>query len=154
MKPKNLSELLRSEIRDNPRGSEAEIRQACFDRCVGDPDLIGALFSYWFGNSFRDFAVIGGSQQSTAVVNVRRTQQTREAIETVKQTMRACLMDHALSDGTPLRSATFAQCAFESNWMAAVAKVGRASEVVGKQLTEQDLQNIRARHHNSRHVAR
>lgn len=154
MKPEKLCELLRSVLRDNPRASEAEARQICWQRCNGDADLVQSLFDYWFGNSFRDFKIIGGSSNSTAVISIKQGRQvgTREAIKKLKDQMVACLMDHLLSDGTPLRVGTFGQAARDGGWLCDLAKLGKPNEIIGKKLTEADLQNIRQRHYarNSR----
>lgn len=144
MKPEKLRDLLRDTLRDNQRASEAEVRAICWEACKSNPELIAALFEYWFGNSYRDFTVIAGSQQSTAVISIDRKRSTsnREIVAKVKDQLKAALMDYALSDGTLLRFATFAQCARDGNWLAAVAKAGKPTEVVGKKLTEADLQNL------------
>lgn len=161
MKPEKLSELLRMIRGDNPRASEAEIREICRAKVLADQALIGDLFDYWFGNSFRDFAAIGGVQHSFAVVSAYSKRQpsetraatlaaTRAKINALKGEMMACLMDHALSDGTLLRFATFGQCAREGNWLSNIAKHGKPNEVVGKKLTEADLQNLHQRHQITR----
>lgn len=161
MKPENLSELLRITRGENPRASEAEIRDICRAKALGDRGLIEDLFNYWFSNSYRDFAVVGGAQGSFAVVAVDRQRQpsqtravsraaTSAKINALKGQMMACLMDHALSDGTLLRFATFGQCAREGNWLSNIAKHGKPNEVVGKKLTEADLQNLHQRHQITR----
>lgn len=149
MKPENLSELLRTVMRDNPRASEAEARQLCWRRCQGNAELIQSLFDYWFGNSYRDFKVISGSAFSSAVIAIKRERRagTREAINKLKDKMVACLMDHMLSDGTPLRFGTFGRAARDGGWLSDIGKLGKANEVIGKKLTEADLQNIRQRHY-------
>lgn len=154
MKPENLRELLRCVLRDNPRASEAEARQLCWQRCQNNAELMQALFAYWFANSFRDFKVIGGSANSSAVISIKQQRRvgTREAINKLKDRMVACLMDHLLSDGTPLRFGTFGQAARDGGWLADIAKLGKPNEIIGKKLTEAELQNIRQRHYarNSR----
>lgn len=161
MKPEKLSELLRSVKRDNPRASEAEVRDACWTAVCNDPTFNRPLFDYWFGNSFRDFVVIGGSSNSIAVVSVDRTRaveiegearqvktaQTREAITALKDKLKACLMDHALSDGTLLRFGTFGQAGRDGGWLSDIAKLGKPNEIIGKKLTEANLQDVRQRHY-------
>ena len=154
MKPEKLCELLRSVMRDNPRASEAEARQICWQRCQDDAELVLPLFDYWFGNSYRDFKVIGGSRHSSAVISIKQERQAgaREAINKLKDQMVACLMDHALSDGTLLRFGTFGQAGRDGGWLTDIAKLGKPNEIIGKKLTEAELQNIRQRHYarNSR----
>jgi len=154
MKPENLCELLRCARRDNPRASEAEVRQICWQRCQGDAELVQSLFDYWFDNSFRNFTVIGGTGNSSAVISIKQQRQagTREAITKLKDQMVACLMDHLLSDGTPLRVGTFGQAARDGGWLCDLAKLGKPNEIIGKKLTEAELQSIRQRHYarNSR----
>lgn len=154
MKPESLRELLRGVMRDHPRASEAEAHQACWQRCEGDAVLVRALFDYWFGNSFRDFKVVGGAGNSSAVISIKQERRagTREAINKLKDRMVACLMDHQLSDGTALRFGTFGQAARDGGWLADIGKLGKHNEIIGKKLTEAELQNIRQRHYarNSR----
>lgn len=154
MKPEPLRELLRCVMRDHPRASEAEARQICWQRCQADAALVESLFDYWFGNSFRDFKVIGGTGNSSAVISIKQQRRTgtREAINKLKDRMVACLMDHQLSDGTALRFGTFGQAARDGGWLADIAKLGKPNEIIGKKLTEAELQNIRQRHYarNSR----
>lgn len=154
MKPENLRELLRCVMRDHPGASEAEARQICWQRCHGDDALVQSLFDYWFGNSFRDFKVVGGTGNSSAVISIKQARRasTREAINKLKDRMVACLMDHQLSDGTALRFGTFGQAARDGGWLADIAKLGKPNEIIGKKLTEAELQNIRQRHYarNSR----
>ena len=164
MKPEKLSELMRSVRRDNPRASEAEVRDACWITICNDPTFNRPLFDYWFGNSFRDFAVIGGASNSIAVISVARERtveplsaaetesidlgrarraETREAVNALK----ACLMDHALSNGTLLRFASFGDAAREGGWLCDVGKQGKPNEIIGKKLTDANLQDIRQRHY-------
>lgn len=166
MKPEKLSELLRNAKRDNPRASEAEIRDVCWIAICNDPTFNRPLFDYWFGNSYRDFAVIGGSSNSIAVISVtrqrttdspaeiesaearqERSAATREAVSALKEQLKACLMDHLLSDGTPLRSGTFGNAARDGGWLSDVGKLGKPNEIIGKKLTEANLQDIRQRHY-------
>jgi hypothetical protein len=153
MKPELLSEIIRGVLRDNPTDSEKHIRDACWTLCRNDRAAVRALFDYWFGNTYRDFFIQSSGPLSVAVRRVDRSQTAaprRRAVEALKEQMRACLLDHILSDGTPLRSATFGQCAQEGGWLLAIAKCGKAQEVVGKALTEQDVQNVWRRHRPSR----
>jgi hypothetical protein len=163
MKPERLSELLRSVKRDNPRASEAEVRDLCWTAICKDPTFNRPLFDYWFGNSYRDFAVIGGASNSIAVISVARERntgspasepenvdvararraETREAVNALK----ACLMDHALSSGVLLRFATFGDAAREGGWLSDIAKLGKPNEIIGKKLTDANLQDIRQRHY-------
>jgi hypothetical protein len=145
--------MLRNTLRDNPRASEADIRDKCLAVCLHDRNLQIALFTYWFENSFGDLTVVEQGDNSVAVLRTQapraeraQTQVTRGAkVNDLKQRLKACLMDHELSDGTALRDATFGQCARESGWLLAVSKQGRANEIVGKKLTEHDLVNLQRR---------
>lgn len=146
MKPYKLQRLLRDAIRDNPRGSEKEISDACWGIAKASPDLHHALFQYWFKNSYRDFVVAEMTPNSIAVLPVRRAvvsaAERGSAVSILVDRMEARLMDHLLSDGTALRFATFGQCTKEGGWLLAIGKQGKANEVVGKKLTEANLQNL------------
>lgn len=152
MKPKLLTELLRNVMRDNPRGSQREIRDLCLKHCSAEPSLQIALFDYWFGNSYRDFIVEEFAPNSTAVLSARRErepadpQSRAKAVEQLTNQLKIALLDHQLSDGTPLRDATFGQVAREGGWLQSIAKCGKANEIVGKKLTESDLQSLLRRH--------
>lgn len=153
MKPELLTELLRDTMRDNPKGSEKEIRDACRERLT--PAMQDALFDYWFGNSYRDYVVVHIAPESIAMMKREPTTRTHSGapkpaeVERVKTQMLAALMDFRLSDGTALRFATFGQCAVEGGWLTAVSKRGSTNEVVGKKLTEVDLRNLRMRNENA-----
>lgn len=161
MKPKKLCDLLQNTMRDNPRGSEKEIHDLCLKATATDPLLHLALFEYWFANSYRDFIIAEFDSHSVAVLPASRgsrqpsTKADRErATETLKHQLKICLLDHLLSDGTPIRDATFGQCARDGGWLATIAKHGKANEIVGKKLTEVDLQNLLRRFTATRAMAR
>lgn len=151
MKPAQLTDLLRSLMRDNPRASQREIHDLCLQRCAKDRRLQLALFEYWFSNSFRDFTIAEYGHNSTAVLSAERSQKTtgkdrQRAAHSLKEQLKACLLDYALSDGTLLRSATFGQCEREGGWLLDISKCGKANEIVGKKLTETNIRDLLARH--------
>lgn len=153
MKPEKLKHLLRCSMRDNPRASEKEIHDICLQRCIEDPDLKLELFEYWFANSYRDFITVEFEPGSNAVLaspraaKFRRDERSTQSamIDEVKRRIRARLMDFELSDGTQLRNATFGQCASEGGWLLSLSRAGKRNEIVGKKLTEKDLQALRQR---------
>ncbi len=158
-KPVALSDLLRDTLIAMPGASAAEIREACRLKCALDPALREALFDYWFDNSRRDFevvraphcvAVLPAARPARVAPTMETRAAAREHVEAIKaRVVERLLLDHALSDGTLLRHATFGACAREAGWLAAVAKQGKPQEIVGRKLTEDNLQNLMRRFQNA-----
>lgn len=159
MKPQILSEMLRTIKRDNPSASEKEIADMCREKVRIDAELQEALFDYWFANSSNLFTVVQVRPGETIVQrNTRKPSpesvaRKSQLVAQVKGRIVAKLMEFALSDGTELRHATFGQCKLEGNWLAAVGERGKANEIVGKKLTETDLQNLMKRFTSKKRAA-
>jgi len=155
MKPHALKELLRNSMRDNPDASEKEIRDICERACARSSELQRDLFQYWFVNSYGDFVVERFAPSQHAIMATRADKSRgstqvgaagrSEGTHQIKNEMLACFMDYSLPDGTPLRFATFGQCAQAGGWLEAIGRQGKANEVVGKKLTEIDLRNLMIR---------
>jgi hypothetical protein len=154
MKPQILSEMLRTIKRDNPGASDKEIETLCRDKVRADTELQDAVFDYWFANSVRDYDAVQCRPHEVAVF--RNTPAVRvpspdararraALVSHAKATIVTNLMRFTLSDGTELRHATFGQCQREGSWLASIGKLGKANEIVGKKLTEVDLQNLKKR---------
>lgn len=160
MKPQILSEMLRTIKRDNPAASEKEISDLCREKVRIDAELQDALFDYWFANSVGDFNVLQLRPGETVIQRNTRSRLSPESaarkselVAKVKGSIVARLMEFALSDGTQLRHATFGQCKREGNWLSEVGGRGKANEIVGKKLTEADLQNLMKRFTSKKRAA-
>lgn len=150
MKPTILTNMLRNAYRDHPRGSTAEIRETLFYSMgvQNGNNYTEALFDYWFNNSVNDFEVLIKSDNEIAVLDAtkshNRRQKSKRAVDKLKGNILS-LMDHYLSSGTLIRFATFAEAGKEGGWLTAVSKLGKANEIIGRKLTEKDLQNVALR---------
>lgn len=70
----------------------------------------------------------------------------KTAFEELKSSLRAVvLLDLEMPDGKPLRYATGAECKKAGGFYSEIAKHLKPSQVVDRHLTENDLQNIKAR---------
>lgn len=153
---KNPDELLRRIRVSSPAASEKEIFDQFCDGLKDDESFLGAIVSHWFANHYRQCAVSvstngsvvfsrNGRQQVSLIESRNERDKTRAAVTRLKESMRAVLMDFVLSNGKKLRESTFGDCAHDGGWLLTVAKQGRANEIVGRKLTENDLQNLQRR---------
>lgn len=70
-----------------------------------------------------------------------------------RATVRAALLDLPMPDGKLLRHATGAECTKAGGFYTAIGKHLKPTQVVDKHLTENDLQNIRARFYQANEAA-
>lgn len=137
---------LREALRASPNASEKEISDSMWAVMNSNAAIRRDIFEHWFGLNFKRFAV-ETTEHSTAIIEKHRKMRRigKRTTKAVKEKLKIVLMDHMLSCGTILRFATFGECVAEGGWLSEVGKFGRANQVVGKTLTETDIQNIRSR---------
>lgn len=145
----NPRDALRDALMANPKASEAEVEATLWEVVINERGYWRPIFDYWFANTFRHFFVEELSEHSVTVQERRSTRvigsENRAAVNNTKTQLRSILMDHVLSNGKRLREATFGECGAEGGWLQAIAKCGKANEIVGKKLTEADLHNLQKR---------
>ena len=147
----NPRELLKDAIRSNPRASEAEISEVVWESVKNEKGYLWPLYEYWFANNYKRFFVeevsdyesVGHTSIKTREVPERNG--SRQEFKNIKEKLKSILMDYMLSNGKRLRDATFQDCKIDGGWLKEVAKQGRPNEVVGKKLTEKDLQCLMTR---------
>lgn len=81
-------------------------------------------------------------------------ERTESAFEELKTKVRSIiLLDLTLPDGKPLRDATGAECEKAGGFFTAVGRSIKPTQVVDRQLSEGDLQNIRLRFYKEKETA-
>jgi hypothetical protein len=148
-----LFEIMRTSLRRDPRASRRESLGYFLEEMQRDPKYLVALAEHYFYGNYDRFDVeqIGVGHAVVVPKPVKsREQRIREsadrampALSNIKQLVRSVVfLDIELPNGKRLRHATFADCAKAGGWYADIAKRGKPSEAVDKNLTETDLQNI------------
>ena len=139
----------------NPEQLLAEIKS-------GDPTAgIDRLFKDWWAVVLDDddyLLAVGRHSFHNMLASLDRdTRRARDQRRRIKAEYRAAinlgkdrirtvvLMDLQLPSGKKLRDATFAECGAAGGWFKVLATKGKPSQVVGKVLTEQDLQKLKVR---------
>lgn len=103
-----------------------------------DEQFQRAVDWYFFVNMY-DYMVTSRNHKPTAAARAALTQQ----VEQIKrQVERVVLLNLVLPSGKALRDATFAECARAGGWFAKIAKMGKPRQVVGKVVTEGQLQAV------------
>jgi hypothetical protein len=150
-----MHDILRSAIRDNPQGSELEVRERVWYAVKSDPEVFRLLFDNWFNANWSQYEVV---QQPGSTAILRRSRRSRQSFQEAKeklvevakarviQAAPTILLNLTLPTGKALRDATFAECRQAGGFFAAIGRVRKAG-VVGKHLTEKDLANIFKRSH-------
>jgi len=137
----------------NPNASEAEIYRVTRAALNESAGLLDEIIKSWFERAYRSFRVESEGYSTTIVSTSKTAQTTRSVGIKIKEAIKSTLMDHVLSNGKALRFATFGDCATEGGWLSAIARHGKAHEVVGKRLTESDLQTLFKRFVSTKKVA-
>lgn len=146
----NARDLIRQEIKNNPKGTERAIAEAVWEIIKNERGYWKSIFEYWFTNNYRSF-VVKRTTEHEVVVEERPPHKRASAnmfshdINNAKAQIKTILMDQVLSTGKKLRDSTFGECATEGGWLLAVAKQGNPNAIVGKHLTEKDLWALRMR---------
>lgn len=145
----NPRELIKDAVQSRPRASEAEIRDVVLEIVKNEEEYFLPIFDYWFANNYRSFFIDELEDTSPIPPSLKpmrkSNQPTRAEIDSAKEELRPILMDHLLSNGKLLRNSTFKECEKEGGWLKEISKYGKPSEVVGKQLTEENLWNLHKR---------
>jgi hypothetical protein len=148
--PRNV--LLRI-LQENPHASEKEIFDLAKTEIFAEPEYLETIYKYWFPRNYRA-AMEVLDQSGTATKRKQRAQQRAQTGEQINENfenyVEQILMDQVLSCGKRLRDATFGDCKKEGSWYLDLAKVGKANQIVGKQLTEKQVTEVRKRHYGKK----
>jgi hypothetical protein len=133
------------QIHKNYKGSAfADFRGYMVEAAKSDEEAWEDIFNYWFAAAERSIAV--EETEDTIVVrpvkhySVRvRATRTKKSVQELTNFI---VSKVCLPDGTPLLQATFGQCKQAGSWFTSIAKHGKANEVVGKKLTNKELENL------------
>lgn len=171
---KPLFDVFRAAMMRNPNASRKEAQDDFVARMKADPAYFELLAIDYFermaavyvarveGPTEYSFTRTGAAQGRVERMSkprapkpelVRRTREEAEArTATAFAEMKAKIRDVVLLDlimpsGKALRDATGAECRRAGGFYADVARALKPTQVVDRHLTEEDLQNIRARHY-------
>ena len=147
----NPREVLRGVMKQSPGASEKEVHDAVKEAVFEDWRYLEAIYEYWFTNNYRAFEVHSSDHTVSVMARKRarglRAKMRKHLGKRHVAFVHGILMDMELSSGKLLRDATFADCKRESGWLLEVAKSGKPNEVVGRHLTEQQLDSLWRRHY-------
>lgn len=178
---KSLRDVLRHTMLDNPSGSRKEHEDSFIAFMKSDPAYIEMLARDYFERMSAVYMVrelapnvhtfgktgvaidkgtrISEARTAAAIDVVRRTREEASArsasvFAEMKAKVRAVvLLDLPTPGGKLLRELTGAECVKAGGFYAAVGNAIKPTQVVDKHLTENDLQNIRARFYQANEVA-
>ncbi|NNV20571.1 hypothetical protein EHE22_09055 [Ochrobactrum pseudogrignonense] len=179
---KPLFDVFRSTMMNSAAGSRKEAQDAFIEQMKSDPEYVELLARDYFDRMAAVWTVRTETQASKVFTRtdvsqdkvermshprgqvkplelVRRTREetaarTATAFEEMKAKVRSIvLLDLVLPDGKALRDATGSECAKAGGFFSEVAKALKPTQVVDKNLTENDLQNIRARFYQANEAA-
>lgn len=153
----NPREVLRGVMKQSPRASEKEIHDAVKVALFEDRRYLEALYEYWFVGNYRAFEVHSSDHSVSVVAReqaLRRRAGMREHISKRHVAfVHGVLMDTELSCGKLLRDATGSDLDKETGFLAEVRKHVKPSQIVGRHLTEQQLDNLWRRHYSMKKTA-
>jgi hypothetical protein len=157
----SIHDLLKQIIVDDASVSEASAKEQLWEQIRDSQGIFRLLFDNWFNANWFRYEpevkeiiteipgkppVIGHS----VTVMRKRQGSTREtkfkrkivAKKIIMEKTHVILMSLPMPNGKQLRDCTGAECIKFGGWFASIGKNIKASEKVGKQLTETDLQNL------------
>lgn len=150
-----LHDWLKAYLKRHPHATHRELADATWGFSKKHPTTLKRLVENWV-ECHRPRYEVHTAPGSVAVLRKERAiaeapassrSIEREATRTVLEHAGTIFMNLPLPDGTVLRDATFAQCKRAGGWLLLVAKQGLPSEVVGRKLSEKNLQDLWARGH-------
>lgn len=149
---KELFDHFRDAMLENPKASRFEALKRFKKTVKADPAALDAIIEAWFYGRAGSYDVVVTKTGAT-VVSIQKARKMRDEPSESEKTQLAMkdkiasvvLLDLMLPDGSLLRNATGAQVAKYEGFIGAIGKLLKPTQVVGRHLSEADLQNIRAR---------
>lgn len=139
---KNPLQVLVNAIDNDPTMPTERLFQTWWGAVKDDEDLMRAVGRHAFHN------MLASLDRDKRKARERRRGQravSKAAVAMIKDRIRSVvLMDLLLPNGKKLRDSTFAECSAAGGWFKQLATRGKPSQIVGKVLTEADLQKISA----------
>lgn len=134
----NPRDLLKRLIDNQPAAGRDAIFQEFREYLRGDDgeDFLDSVIEYWFANNYH--SLIERPAPSRAAQQTER----RVAVEKVKETIRARLLDMRLPNGLTLAASTFGYCAKLGGGLARIGAKGKPNQVVGKHLSETEVRKL------------
>jgi hypothetical protein len=147
-------------VKNNPNGSRADHEEAAFALFGLTGPYAKAIFTYWFDNHIRQLEIVRYGNGSTSVQSVRQGKKTNipkvtatQRVEAKKRTeefgraasariQQLSLLALTMPNGKELRDCTVAQVRTSGNWMAALCKGRKASEVIGNFCSEKMARDV------------
>lgn len=161
----NLFDLFRDSMMGKRKASVREQLDDFLVRVRADPRCLDALAEVYFYSQLRSWTVDETEHGATLIGTPEQKQRSerskyrkeKSAAKTasVKDAMkseirRVILLDVTLPNGKLLRKSTFGDCAKAGGWLTAVSLKGNGNELVTKNLTEAQLQDIWSRYVSDR----
>lgn len=140
--PRDVVERL---IRDFPDAERGELFDK-FRMKIAENEAQQRAIDWYFFVNMHDYLTTNRNRKPYArESSPDRAAQQRAHIDNLKaRIVDYCLMEHLLSDGqTRLGDATREQVAKENGWMSKIVQKLKPGEIVGKALTEKQLQEMR-----------
>lgn len=140
---KNPTELLR-QMREADRTASPEhlFRKWC-DIVRDDDDYLSAALHHAFTNINTTLERDENKTPPTAKQTAERRASEQAKVSALKERVaKIVLMNIMLPTGKLLRESTFADCKKAGGWFAKVAAKGKPNQVVGRTLSEVDLQKL------------
>lgn len=140
---KNPVKILKDMRDADATADDKRLFKAWRKRCQVDDDLDEAIYLHAFANML---STIEQPRQPRKRRPPTKSQiaAERRAVEVLTRRMGTVkLMDLMMPNGKKLRDCTLAECGTFGSWFRMIATKGKPSDIVGKVLTEADLQKIR-----------
>jgi hypothetical protein len=146
-RPSNPREALIDLVARNPGKSGAELLGMFEEIARENQSYLSAIIEWWFVNAYRGLqkkqtATPDAAKQKQALKQTHLTEMRRTVSAHIERKARLILLDAVLPTGTVLRNATGAECARAGGWFQQIASAVKPNQIVGKVLSERDVQNL------------
>lgn len=156
----SMHQSIKDVLLSNPEISEAEAKEFLWSSMKDNKDIFRLLFDNWFNVNWRRYEpqvkevvtkkgkkrIVGRSVTIVRLIP-KQHQQSKEkrkiiAQKIIQNAAPTILMNLPMPNGKPLKDCTGNECSKFGGWFGLIAKAIKPKEIVGKHLTETDLQNL------------
>jgi hypothetical protein len=134
-------ELLVSLIEAEPIAKAETLFRRWLEIVREDEDYLIPALQHTFANLYNALSKTKRRRKSTNIADRKKQQQKIEAAAQAVSEM--ILLDLTLPNGKKLRDATFRECTEAGGWWIKIGKKGKPNQIVGKVLSEKDIQAIK-----------
>lgn len=140
---KNPMLVLASLMSSHPASDIGWLFRKWSEQVQKDEELLEAALRHTFQNMLHSLDRPTVDRRRIDLQQTRSANIQREARQIADRVVNVVLMNLTLPSGKVLRDATFKECARAGGFFLRVAKKGKPQQIVGKTLTEADLQALR-----------